>query len=143
MAGSQLRAIVDAGVVVAMVERHEPHHEWAVEQAKRLLAPMLTCESVLSEACFLLRGTSGGVDSLWRMVEAGGVQIAFSLPAEVESVGRLMRKYRDVPMSLADACLVRMSELFPAHHVFTLDHHFQVYRRHRRQLIPLLMPGSQ
>lgn len=142
MAASRPRALVDAGVLVALIERREAHHEWAADQARRVLAPMLTCESVLSEACFLLRATTGGVESLWRMIDGGGVQIAFSLAAEAAVVKRLMMKYRDLPMSLADACLVRMSELFPAHLVFTLDHHFRVYRKHRRMLVPLLMPAN-
>jgi predicted nucleic acid-binding protein len=136
------RVIADAGVLVALIEREEPHHAWAAGQAKRILAPMLTCESVLSEACFVLRATSGGVDALWRMIDGGGVQLAFALGAESDPVKRLMLKYRDLPMSLADACLVRMSELFPSHLVFTLDHHFRIYRRHRRRPVPLLTPAT-
>lgn len=137
-AAGRPRAIVDAGPLVALIERSERHHGWAVEQAERVLAPMLTCEAVLTEACFLLRSTPRGIDFLWRMIDAGGVQIAISLAAEAEPVKRLMMKYRDLPMSLADACLVRMSELFPSHTVFTLDDHFRVYRKHRRLAVPLL-----
>lgn len=140
MAGRQRRAIADASALVALIERREPHHAWAAAQARRMTAPLLTCESVLSEAIFLLRSTAGGLESLWRMIDAGAVQVAFSLAAEADAVKRLLLKYRDVPMSLADSCLVRMSELFPAHLVFTLDHHFRVYRRHRRQIVPLLIP---
>jgi predicted nucleic acid-binding protein len=134
---------VDAGPLVALIEGSEPHHPWAAEQARRILAPMITCESVLSEARFLLRATPGGVESLWRMIEGGAVQIAFSLAAEADAVKRLMAKYRDPPISLADACLVRMSELYPAHLVFTLDRHFRIYRRHRRRVLPLLIPPER
>jgi predicted nucleic acid-binding protein len=135
-----LRAIVDAGVLVALVERNEPHHEWAVQQARGVLAPMLTCDSVLSEAFFLLRSTAGGVDALWKMITGGSTQLAFSLAAEPAPVERLMRKYRDRPMSLADASLVRMSEIYPSHLVFTLDHDFRIYRRFQRRVIPLITP---
>ena len=76
------------------------------------------------------------------MIDRGGVQVSFSLVAEGERIKQLMLKYRDMPMSLADACLVRMSELFPMHLVFTLDHHFRVYRRHRRLVVPLLTPAN-
>jgi predicted nucleic acid-binding protein len=143
MAASRPRAIADAGALVALIERSEPDHEWASDQAKRILAPMLTCESALSEACFLLRSTEGGIESLWAMLVGGGLQLAFSLPAEMEPVRRLMMKYRDVGISLADACLVRMAELHPAHLVFTLDHHFRIYRRHRRRMLALLIPPAR
>lgn len=136
------RVIADAGVLVALIELNEPHHDWAVDQSRRILAPMLTCESVLSEACFLLRHTPGGVQALWSQIEQGGLQVAFSLMNERDAVRRMMLKYADLPMSLADACLVRMSELFPTHLVFTLDHHFRIYRRNHRRVVPILSPAT-
>ena len=135
--------VVDAGPLVAAMNATDPHHHWAVGQWKALAPPILTCEAVLAEACFLARRIRRG--NPWRvldLVRRGVLDISFSLADEIDLVRVLMEKYRDVPMSLADACLVRMSELHPGSVVFTLDRDFGVYRRHRRQAIPLLAPWS-
>jgi predicted nucleic acid-binding protein len=100
----------------------------------------MTCEAVISEACFLLRGLHGGVDALLELVARGVVAMPFCLMDELSSVTRLLTRYRSVPMSLADACLVRMAEQFDTSAVLTLDRHFQVYRKNGRIVIPTLMP---
>ncbi|MFQ6047605.1 MAG: PIN domain-containing protein, partial [Gemmatimonadales bacterium] len=82
MAGSPRRTIVDASALVALIERREPHHAWAVAQARRVTAPMLTCESVLSETIFVLRSTAGGIESRWDMVDTAAGQIACAVEAE-------------------------------------------------------------
>jgi predicted nucleic acid-binding protein len=136
------QVIVDTGPLVAALDANDQHHAWTVDQLCRTSVPMLTCESVAAEAFFLLRILDGGPEKLWGVLNSGAVQIAFSLPAERERVCELMRKYRDLPMSLADACLVRMSELFPKHRILTLDGHFVVYRRNRNEAIPVTMPPA-
>lgn len=135
--------VVDAGPLVAAMNANDPHHDWAVGHWKALAPPILTCEAVLAEACFLARRIRRG--NQWRvldLVRRGVLDISFSLADEIDLVRVLMEKYRDVPMSLADACLVRMSELHRGSVVFTLDRDFGVYRRHGRQAIPLLAPWS-
>jgi predicted nucleic acid-binding protein len=133
-------AIVDAGPLVAFFNRHEAHHEWAAEQFGRIKPPLLTCEAVMAETCFLLTG--GGIDPAHALeaVARGLVRVAFSLSSEVEPVHRFMVRYKDVGVSLADACLVRMSELHPRCEVMTLDRDFLVYRRDGRRTIPLIAP---
>jgi predicted nucleic acid-binding protein len=136
------RAIIDTGVIVALIDKREARHAWAQEQAARVPTPYLTCEAVVSEACFLLRHVAGGEQQVLSLVERGVVQLAFDLSAEVALVGGLMKKYENVPMSLADACLVRMSELRASASVFTLDSDFHVYRRNGREAIPLIIPDA-
>ena len=132
--------LVDTGPLVALLDRNDRVHPWSVDELSRLTDPLLTCESVLSEAAFLLRKNGQKVDQLAQLVTAGIVVIDFSLGAQFESVRKLMRKYHDTPMSLADACLVRMSEIVPDSRVFTLDSEFFHYRRNGRQIIPLIHP---
>jgi len=95
---------------------------------------------VIAEACFLLSYDRQGETAVLERVAEGIIKIDFSLSAEIDWVQKLMRKYKNVPMSFADACLVRMSETIEASGVFTLDSDFRVYRRHKRQEIPVIIP---
>lgn len=135
MAGS---ALVDAGFVVALLSRRDAHHRWAVAQAPRFAPPWLTCDAVLSEAFHLL-GTRGA-PGLSALLRRGSVVVAFDLARDLEPVLRLMQKYASVPMSLADACLVRMSETLPDPVILTTDEDFRIYRRHSRQIVPCVTP---
>jgi uncharacterized protein len=100
--------------------------------------PWTTCEAVLSETFHLVG--SAGEPSLAELLRRGAVSVAFALRDELEPVLKLMRKYRDVPMSLADACLVRMTEILSDPVILTIDDDFRVYRRHSRQIVPCVMP---
>ena len=115
-------------------------HRATVLHFDALPKPFVTCEPVIAEVCFLVHSVDGGVDKALNLISAGVVQTDFELSAEIESIRALMSKYRDVPMSLADACLVRMSEVHPESSVFTLDSDFRIYRKHRNSRIPLIMP---
>ncbi len=132
--------IADTGPLVALLNRRERHHEWAREQFGLVGPPALTCEAVLSEACFLLGDIHGGMDALMQLVKRGVLAVGFHLDDELPSVMRLLARYRSVPMSLADACLVRMAEQHASSVVLTLDRHFTVYRKSGRLVIPTLMP---
>ena len=133
--------IADAGPLVAYLKKDDQHHRWAVDRFRELRDPLTTCEAALSETLFLLRDVHDGHERLFQMLERGVVVPAFSLRAEVPAVFALMRRYADVPMSLADACLVRMAESSGDAVVLTTDGDFRHYRRHRRAAIPLLFPG--
>lgn len=132
--------IVDTGPLVAFLDRREAHHRWIAEQAGTLAVPWLLCEAVLAESWHLLRRLPGAQDALLEMVETGLLQIEFALADDIKPVRLLRRKYRDIPMSLADACLVRMAEKLDDHAICTLDADFTVYRKHGRQPIPLIIP---
>ncbi len=132
--------LLDTGPLVAYLDRRDFHHRWALDRFAEIIPPLLTCEAVVSEACFLTRHIPGGIESVLRLLEQGAARVQFSVQEELHAVSNLMRRYGNVPMSLADACLVRMSELTADCLVLTLDNHFRVYRRHGRKGIPLLMP---
>ena len=136
MAGSVL---VDAGFLVALLSRRDSHHGWAVTQAPGHAPPWRTCEAVLSEAFHLL-GVRGAPE-LSALLRRRALIAAFDLDNHVESVLKLLQKYVDVPMSLADACLVRMTETLPDPIILTTDSDFRIYRRHSRQVVPCLMPS--
>ncbi|MCA1574088.1 MAG: PIN domain-containing protein [Acidobacteria bacterium] len=135
--------LLDTGPLVALVHRRDKYHEWAKAQTERMPAPLLTCEPVLTEACFLLSKLPGGSSAVLEMVEHGLIEVGIHLPGEIMALRKLMARYADVPMSLADACLVRLSEKEEKGIVFTLDSDFHIYRRHRRQIVPTLMPPER
>ena len=132
--------LLDTGPLVAFLNRTDRHHEWAKAQWERVRPPFLTCEAVLAEACHLLRNHPGGSQAVLALVDRGVVQIGFTLEDEAESVATLLGRYGNIPMSLADACLVRMAERHGKSRVLTLDGDFRIYRKHRRQVIPTVMP---
>lgn len=134
--------VLDAGPLVALLDRREKYHRWAIDQAARLPAPFLTCEAVVSEACFLRRRIPGGSGQVLEFISRGLISLPFQLEGEVAAVAKLSAKYVDVPMSLADACLVRMAERVPQNIVFTLDSDFKLYRKNGNQVIPVLMPDD-
>lgn len=134
------RTIIDSGPLVAFYDRKDQWHGWAHEQMSALPPPLTTTEPVLTEACFLLQRGTGKPGVILRAVQRGILQIAFDVETEAAALETLMNRYANVPMSLADASLVRLSELHRDSRVFTLDRDFRQYRRHGRQVIPLIAP---
>ena len=133
--------LLDTGPLVAFLNRRDKFHDWALEHWDQIQPSMLTCEAVISEACFLLAGTGTGIDSVMEMIHRKIIAISFHLDEHIQPVKSLLLKYRSVPMSLADACLIRMSELHSESRIFTLDSDFNLYRKNRRRIIPTIMPG--
>jgi uncharacterized protein len=136
-------AIVDTGPLVAFLDRAERHHPWAVDRINSLDAPLLVCEPVLAEAMYLLARFSRAQDALLSLVENGALSIAFRMEDHVAELRKLHRKYRDRPISLADACIVRMAELFEHHAVLTLDSDFLIYRKHGHVPLGLIHPQTE
>ncbi len=134
------KILIDTGPLVAFLNRRDRFHDWAVGELTRVAPPLHTCEAVVSEACFLLQRGAGSADPLLDLLNRDLVTLEFRLAEEHGRVRKLMSRYRDQGMSLADACLVRMSELFTNCAVLTLDSDFRVYRRNGRQVIPVQMP---
>jgi len=135
-------AIVDTGPLVAGLKSRDQHHDWALSQIREYSAPLLTCEAVVTEACYLLRKEAGGVAALLQLFARGALRIAFSFEEQRKQVEHLLERYANVPMAFADACLVRMLELYPGSLLLTVDSDFFVYRKNRRQTIAVTMPGS-
>ncbi len=132
--------LLDTGPLVSFLASGLKHHLWACAQWKVFRPPLLTCEPVLTEAAFLLKREGREADPLFALLERRVIRIALDVQEEQADLRALMRRYRNRPLSLADACLVRLSELQPAGEIFTLDSDFRIYRRHGNKVIPVLMP---
>jgi predicted nucleic acid-binding protein len=138
MAGTKV--LLDTGALVAYLSQTDQHHRWSVEAWSNLYEPLWTCDAVMSEAIFLLQSEGLSIEPLLELIERGIVSLKFSAATHQPDLWRLLRKYSDRPMSLADACLVRMAEITEQCQVFTTDRDFLVYRRKGRHVIPLLAP---
>ena len=137
-----MRAIVDTGPLVAAFDQAERHHHWVVERIEELQAPLLVCEPVLTEAMYLLARYPGAQNALFELLQNGALNVAFQIDAHLAALSELSQKYADTPMSLADACIVRMAEVHERHAVLTLDSDFSVYRKHGRVPLSLIYPAG-
>jgi len=135
-----MKGIADTGFIVAFARRNDQHHVWALDVAKEITEPLLTCEAALAEAAFHL-GSSSYVLSL---LEDEMLRVAFDCSRNIPQLQELARRYADHKPDLSDLCLIRMSELYPRHTVITVDESdFRVYRRNKREAIPILCPPRQ
>ena len=132
-----MSGIADTGFLVAFGNRNDEHHDWAVNVAREIHGPLLTCDAVLAETTFHL----GDARLVLDFVSAGLVKPSFVLAEHLSRLAELATRYRDRKPDLADLCLIRMSELHAKHPVITTDvADFSVYRRNRREVIPLIRP---
>jgi predicted nucleic acid-binding protein len=134
------RVLADTGPLVAYFNRRDRWHRWVVAQMATLRPPLVTCEPVLTEACFLIQRSGGKPAEILSWITRGGLEIGVDIESDAAEIARLMSRYRDMPMSLADACLVRLAERIPDCRLLTLDSDFEHYRRSGRHAIPLLTP---
>ncbi len=134
--------LLDTGPLVAYLKNQDDWHDWTKNELAQISSPLLSCEAVIVEACFLLRNTYQGEDKVISLLKTKQIILPFRLDEEANYIQKLMGQYKSVPMSLADACLVRMAELYNNSSVFTLDSDFKIYRKNRNQAIPLIIPTS-
>lgn len=132
-----MKGIADTGFLVAFANRNDRYHDWAVSVAARVTEPLLTCEAVLAETAFHLQS----VPIVLAMIGESLIEVAFDCRSQLTHLAALAKRYQDRHPDLADLCLVRMSELHPRHSVITVDRaDFRVYRRNKREAIPLVYP---
>ncbi len=132
-----MKGIADTGFLVAFANRNDRHHQWALGVAERVTEPLLTCEAVLAETAFHLQS----VPLVLTMLREGLVTLAFDCRDHLPQLMMLADRYANRHPDLADLCLIRMSELHPRHSVVTVDRQdFRVYRRNKRETIPLVSP---
>jgi uncharacterized protein len=132
-----MKGIADTGFVVAFARRNDQHHNWAVNIAKALTEPLLTCEAVLAESAFHLEASS----YVFSLLQDEMLRIAFDCNRNLGQLAELAERYLDRKPDLADLCLIRMSEIYPRHSIITIDESdFRGYRRNKREAIPLLCP---
>jgi uncharacterized protein len=135
-----MKGIADTGLLVAFLNRNDAYHDWAVGVAGRVTEPLLTCEAVLAEAAFHLQSVS----LVLALVSEGLIAVAFDCNDHLPQLAALAKRYADRHPDLADLCLVRMSEIHPRHSVITVDREdFRVYRRNKREAIPLICPPER
>jgi len=129
--------IADSGLIIAALDKTDGYHAWAAKVLETETPPWQVCEAVLAEIC----ASIGTPEPVLQMLQLGDLEIGFSLDENASEVLALARKYRDQGMDLADACVVRMSELMDDSMVYTVDKtDFSVYRRNTRQRIPCVFP---
>jgi predicted nucleic acid-binding protein len=134
-----VKGIADTGFLVAFANINDKHHQWAAQLAPRVTPPLLTCEAVIAETAFHLGSSAVAL----AMINEGLVTLAFDCRENLVQLARLADRYADQKPDIADLCLVRMSELFPRHAVITIDRtDFQIYRRNKREAIPLVCPPT-
>jgi uncharacterized protein len=132
-----MKGIADTGFIVAFGNRADSHHAWALDIARSITEPLLICEPVLAEAAFHL----SSADYVLSLVQDEMLRIAFDCNRNLEQLQDLARRYEDRKPDLADLCIVRMSELYPRYVVITVDAaDFRIYRRNKREVVPLLCP---
>jgi predicted nucleic acid-binding protein len=134
-----VRGIADTGFLVAFANARDQHHSWALDVAEDVTEPLLTCEAVLAEAAFHL----GDVGLVLEMISEELIQLDFVCNDHLVHLAALAKRYKDRKPDLADLCLIRMSELHPKHSVITVDEDFRVYRRNKREVIPLISPPGR
>lgn len=137
--------LLDTGVIVALLDRSEARHSECSRVVRELDAPMITCEAVIAESCYLLRKLTGASEAVLENVAAGIFQIPLQLSREAANVRKILRKYRDQPIDLADACMICMADAFSAGEILTLDRDFAIYRWGRNRpfrMLPLTAPGN-
>jgi len=132
-----MNVIADTGFVVAFLSKADNYNGWAVETAARVNMPILTCEAVVAETAFHMKSATPVLE----MVREGMIEIGFNAQVEITHLRELAKRFSDRRPDFADLCLIRMSELYPRYTVLTTDEHdFRVYRRNKRDAIPLLCP---
>ncbi len=135
--------ILDTGPLVAFIDAGEPFHAWSVAQFGAIRSPVLSCEAVIAETDYIVRSRGGDPLELYDRIADGTIDLSFCLREQVGAVARLLRRFADQQMQLADACIVRLSELFEDCLVLTTDTtDFSVYRRFERRQIPILAPPT-
>jgi predicted nucleic acid-binding protein len=131
-----VRGIADTGFLVAFANARDQHHGWALDVAEDVTEPLLTCEAVLAETAFHL----GDAGLVLEMISEELIRLDFVCNDHLAHLAALAKRYKRRKPDLADLCLIRMSELHPKHSVITVDENFRVYRRNKREMIPLISP---
>lgn len=131
--------LLDTGVIVALLDRSEKFHAACAKAVRELQAPLITCEAVLAESCYLLRNLPGATEAVIENVATGIFQIPFQLARDAVAVKQVLRKYRDRKIDLADACLIRLADEFEVPDILTLDKDFEIYRWGKKKPFRILV----
>ena len=133
--------LLDTGFIVALLDRSENFHKTCAQTVREVEAPLVTCEAVITESCYLLRSLSGASEAVIENITAGIFQVPFQLSRDTAGVKQILRKYKDRKIDLADACLIRLADHFGTADILTLDQDFAIYRWGRNKPFRVL-PSS-
>jgi predicted nucleic acid-binding protein len=133
--------LLDTGFIVALLDRSENFHKTCAQAVRELVAPLVTCEAVITESCYLLRNLSGAPEAVIENITAGIFQVPFQLSRDTAGVKQILRKYKDRKIDLADACLIRLADQFGTADILTLDQDFAIYRWGKNKPFRVL-PGT-
>ena len=133
--------LLDTGCIVALLDRSERNHRRCADTVADIAGPLVTCEAVIAEACYLLRDLSDATDAVLENVERGVFEIPFRLDRASKAIRALLRRYANVPMDFADACLVQMADELDTGRILTLDTDFAIYRWRRSRVFDRLLAG--
>ncbi len=134
--------LLDTGVIVALLDRSERQHRACASFVQTIVAPLITCEAVIAESCYLLRRLPGAAEAVLQNVAEGVFQIPFQLSPSAASIQRIYRKYLDREVDLADACLIQLATDLRTPDILTLDRDFQIYRWGTNKPFRLLIASS-
>ena len=132
--------LLDTGAIVAALDRSEHHHEACRAVLESMRRPLVTCEAVIAEACYLLRNLPGAPEAVLENIEQGVFQIPLQIAPSAAAIRRIMRKYANRKIDLADACLIHMANELKTGDILTLDHDFEFYRWGAKRSFELLIP---
>ena len=135
--------ILDAGPLIALLDKNDPFHEWAESELRKYFPVLLTCEAVLSETSFMLAKVNRGREGLLTFLRESPINVLPTFDGRTGTIVELLDRYSNVPMSFADACLVRLSELYPDAPILTLDSDFLIYRRNKNERLPVVLPDER
>jgi predicted nucleic acid-binding protein len=130
--------LLDTGFIVALLDRSENFHKTCAQAVREVEAPLVTCEAVITESCYLLRSLSGASEAVIENITAGIFQVPFQLSRDTAGVKQILRKYKDRKIDLADACLIRLADQFGTADILTLDRDFAIYRWGKNKLFRVL-----
>jgi uncharacterized protein len=134
-----MSVLLDTSCIVALLDVAEPRHEQCLAIVTSLPPPLITCEAVIAESCHLLRHFKGANQAILEDVRNGVYQLSHVLAARAAEVAKLLMKYADVPMDLADACLVDLATQMGTGRILTLDSDFKIYRWGKNRPFELLL----
>jgi uncharacterized protein len=132
--------LLDTGVIVCLLDSSDVRHETCVEAVTSCPSPLVTCEAAIAESCYLVRRMRGAAERILESVASGAFQIPFQLSHEAAEIQRILRRYRDREIDLADACLIHLATELRTGEILTLDRDFEVYRWDRNKRFQPLIP---
>lgn len=132
--------LLDTGAIVALLDATDNFHQRCADALAELRAPLITCEAVIAESCYLLRNVEGAAEAIVQSVASREFLLPIGFPDMASDVQRILGKYRDRHIDLADAVLIHLANEFQTADILTVDGDFHIYRWGRNNAFRVLVP---